>query len=231
MKLKHNKNNSGFTLVELLVVIAIIAALAAISSPIILRQQKKGRLTQASNNARDIYHGIKDFADDTTGSAPALSTDTNTSLKVLFEGGYLRDEGPFHIAGAGSLNLGAAPDGDISTGATGALAAGECAWSLFTVTTAITANGHASPVGGIPIIDIANAPLLATPVSAVGTLAAATFNTNSMAGKAVVLTADGSTKQVQILPTGLILGSTYESSVNDATGATQSGSYTAATIL
>ena len=62
MKLKHAKNNAGFTLVELLVVIAIIASLAAISSPIIIKQIAKSRATQAINNAKDIAIGIKDGA-------------------------------------------------------------------------------------------------------------------------------------------------------------------------
>jgi len=48
-------------LVELLVVIAIIAVLAGIGTPLILRAQKQGALTEAGNNAKAIAGGMNIF--------------------------------------------------------------------------------------------------------------------------------------------------------------------------
>ncbi|MGB2350969.1 MAG: prepilin-type N-terminal cleavage/methylation domain-containing protein, partial [Akkermansiaceae bacterium] len=45
MKMTKHNMAKGFTLVELLVVIAIIAALAALSTPVVLKQQKKAAAT------------------------------------------------------------------------------------------------------------------------------------------------------------------------------------------
>ena len=71
------KNNQtrlrGFTLVELLVVIVIIAALAGLSAPMILRQQKAAARTEAINNAKQMGLALLEF-DQEFGSFPDQST-------------------------------------------------------------------------------------------------------------------------------------------------------------
>jgi len=191
MKLKHAKKTSGFTLVELLVVIAIIAALAAISSPIILRQVKRSRATAATNNAKDIYQGLRDFSTSYGASVGSdtgdkvesgwAGTDANDYLTLLFDSGIVQDEKPFYV------NIGtkyAEGDGDISSG--NILEDGANSFAVF-----VLAGND-----GVPIIDIANAPLMSCPFDTVnGT--ATTYQSNiydkaAFGGKAVVLRADGS---------------------------------------
>jgi len=100
MKLKYkNKKTAGFTLVELLVVIAIIAALAAISSPIIIRQIARSRATTAISNSKDIYAGVRAFAFERGGETPTPNTDANTSLRTLFATSAITDEKPFFVPG------------------------------------------------------------------------------------------------------------------------------------
>ena len=80
---------SGFTLVELLVVITIIAALAALSSPVIIRAKRKADQTEAVNNIRQIGISLNEFEteygsfpDASTAEAVASATDTDRKSVV-----------------------------------------------------------------------------------------------------------------------------------------------------
>jgi len=164
-----------------------MSALAAISSPIILRQQKKGRLTVATNNARDIYFSIKDYADDTDGFSPKAAdkkASANDVLRVMFEKGYARDESPFYVTGFDGFN---SPDGDIE--GKEALSTGE---NIFAY------------CAGTPIIEWADRPLLIAPLYRAedGTILA---DATLFDGKAIVLTADGTVKHLDINDLGEII--------------------------
>ena len=78
MKMTKTKLAKGFTLVELLVVIAIIAALAALSTPVVLKQQKKASLAEAINNAKQISYLMRDW-DDSFGTYPEVAATNDGS--------------------------------------------------------------------------------------------------------------------------------------------------------
>lgn len=173
MKLKNTKKNSGFTLVELLVVIAIIAGLAAISSPIIIRQIARSRATQALNNGKDIYIGLRDYAFSRGGKTP-LAADSTASLNVLFTTGVLVDDKPFFVSGTPITDT--PPNGDK------VLDAGQNIYSTFS-------DGAEAPniTNGS-----ANNPVLATPISGSGAgIDDATFFSAAFGGQGVVIFADG----------------------------------------
>lgn len=69
----NNTRLRGFTLVELLVVIVIIAALAGLSAPMILRQQKAAARTQAISNSKQVGLALLEF-DQEFGSFPDDNT-------------------------------------------------------------------------------------------------------------------------------------------------------------
>ena len=65
-----SSRSRGYTLVEILIVVAIIAALAGISTPIIMRQIDTAAETKASVAMKDIEVVINTFIDDNHGMAP-----------------------------------------------------------------------------------------------------------------------------------------------------------------
>ena len=65
------QKHSAFTLIELLVVISIIAILAGFALPVFASAQKKGRLTDSLNNAKQISTALKMYASDHDGVYPA----------------------------------------------------------------------------------------------------------------------------------------------------------------
>lgn len=170
MKLKHAKKNSGFTLVELLVVIAIIAALAAISSPIIIRQIARSRATQALNNGKDIYVGLREFAFNRAGVCPATAASSTEALAVLFTSGVVTDEKPFYVKGIDTAYI----PGDEDK----LLEAGE--------------NVYAYYPGRNIQKDKADSPIISTPASTAAVLYTAEFLTAPFGGQAVVINTDGS---------------------------------------
>lgn len=172
MKLKYkNKKTAGFTLVELLVVIAIIAALAAISSPIIIRQIARSRATQALNNGKDIHVGIREFAFNRAGATPVAGADANVSLATLFTAGVITDEKPFFVRGLTNATF-IAGDED------GSLETGENCFSYYPGTNFQSDKGN-TPVLSIPAVDNA-------------TLYAGRFFTSPFGGQAAVIHIDGS---------------------------------------
>ena len=203
MKLKNSKKNSGFTLVELLVVIAIIAGLAAISSPIIIKQIAKARATQAINNAKDIYVGLRDMSMKTGQPLPIVKAGTYTSgsgsneiLGEVFYQGFLEDEKPFYVKGVVGAVEG---DGDI---ATSILEQNSNVFTYFE-------NGNTG-LGINPVTAVANTPLLSSPnVTATGTaFNVCTYNTAAYGNQAVVLRADGSVSAYNLSPTFFIADAT-----------------------
>jgi prepilin-type N-terminal cleavage/methylation domain-containing protein len=192
MKLTNVKKNSGFTLVELLVVIAIIAGLAAISSPIILRQIARSRATQAINNGKDIYIGLRDYAFANTQMPAPDDTSSNLCLADVFVQGYIKDEKPFFVAGVIHNGGGLAIPGDENITTGNELEALSNVYTYWGVTAA----------GGIdPTSSSASAPVLSVPtVTVPGAYDVATYDTTDFAGQAVVVTADGAAVSRPIVP-------------------------------
>lgn len=77
MKMNPKMARSGFTLVELLVVMAIIATLAGVGVPALIKQQKKGHLSEAVQNVKQIGIYLSEFEQE-YGSYP----DANTAKQV-----------------------------------------------------------------------------------------------------------------------------------------------------
>ncbi len=186
MKMTKNKLAKGFTLVELLVVIAIIAALAALSTPVVLKQQKKASLAQAVNNAKQIGYLFKDF-EDAYGAYPgtaaeyglAASATSNTVFEKFYDAGFYDGDEEIFYAKATFTKK---PDGDEVAAAR--CAAGEVGFGYSTN----VANGLSSS-------DNAGLPLIFSPQTAV---AAATFDSNAFGGSMVYLEIGGAVKTLPI---------------------------------
>lgn len=93
----NNKRPRGFTLVELLVVIVIIAALAGLSAPMILRQQKAAARTEAISNSKQVGLALLEFdqefgsfPDNTTATDVADATGTSLNLTGNTSNDYFR---------------------------------------------------------------------------------------------------------------------------------------------
>jgi len=194
MKMTKNKLAKGFTLVELLVVIAIIAALAALSTPVVLKQQKKASLAQAVNNAKQIGYLFKDF-EDAYGAYPGTAAEyglgssatSNEVFEKFYDAGFYEgDEEVFYAKATFTKK----PDGD-EVG-TARCAAGEVGFGYSTN----VANGLSSS-------DNAGLPLIFTPQTAV---AAATFDSNAFGGSMVYLEIGGAVKTLPISAVTATLG-------------------------
>ena len=187
MKMTKTKLAKGFTLVELLVVIAIIAALAALSTPVVLKQQKKASLAQGVNNAKQISYLMKDFEEqngvyptvDASDGYGAAATSDLIFKKFYAAGNWDGDEEVFHAKTPFTIK----PDGDEgAVPATDALclAPGECG---FGYSAGLSSSNNAS----LPLV---YAPLLTT--------AAMTFDTQSWGGSGCYLEISGAVKTVGI---------------------------------
>jgi prepilin-type N-terminal cleavage/methylation domain-containing protein len=78
----HDSRSHGFTLIELLVVISIIAILAGFALPVFTNVQKKGRITNTLNNAKQISYALKLFAGDNDGSFPLYTNPDDTTTQL-----------------------------------------------------------------------------------------------------------------------------------------------------
>lgn len=183
MKLTKRHMSKGFTLVELLVVIAIIAALAAMATPVIMKQNKKAAMTEATSNAKQIFYLMVEFDQD-YGEFPGDDTaidelsgftgpNSNDYLAQLIEGGYTKSEEIFYAKGGASSNK--KPDNVITT-QQDQLSEGECGF-------AYVKNQSTSVNSGRPI--------LAAPLDN-----GEEFKPDPYDGKAVVLRIDGAVKQL-----------------------------------
>lgn len=183
MKLTQRHMRKGFTLVELLVVIAIIAALAAMATPVIMKQNKKAAMTEATSNAKQIFYLMIEFDQD-FGEFPGDNTavedlagyagsNSNDYLAQLIEAGLTKSEEIFFAKGGASTNK--KPDNVINDKGD-QLDTGECGFAYIK-------NQSTSDNSGRPI--------LAAPLES-GT----EFKPDPYDGKAVVLRIDGAVKQL-----------------------------------
>ena len=185
MKLNNKQMTKGFTLVELLVVIAIIAALAAMATPVIMKQQKKAAMTEATSNAKQIFYLMVEFDQD-FGEFPSDSskddiettditlgtTTSNDYFRQFFAGGYTKSEEIFYA----KSKLTKKPNNALRNDA---LAAGECGFSYLT---------------GQSTSDNLGRPLVMAPMEGNGE----TFDPDPYDNKCVVLRIDGAVKQLRI---------------------------------
>lgn len=201
MKNKRRHKMKGFTLVELLVVIAIIAVLAGIGTPLILRAQKQGALTEAGNNAKSIAGALNLFRQD-KGSYPDISTqeslveggvdnlpegnDANTFLAQLIVTGFIDTETTFYAKGV----KGVTEKGDDITRPGELLKRGENAFAYIMAEDDYALGGDKSVM-----------PLVIAPLKRVGENP--TFDPSPYGGKYVYGAVDGSSKQGEISDDGI----------------------------
>ena len=175
--------SKGFTLVELLVVIAIIAALAAMATPVIMKQNKKAAMTEATSNAKQVFYLMVEFDQDYgefPGDATAVDelagytgSKSNDYLAQFIAGGYTKSEEIFYAKGGASNNK--KPD-NVITNQNDQLKAGECGFAY---------------VRGQSTSDNSGRPLLFAPYEG-----SQKFKPDPYDGKAVVLRIDGAVKQL-----------------------------------
>ncbi len=103
-QLHTTKRTQGFTLIELLVVISIIAILAGLGLRAFPAAIKKARLTESTNNAKQILLTVKLFASDNDGAFPseeaktpgtALTTSNGAFTNLIYSGKYPIGKGFF----------------------------------------------------------------------------------------------------------------------------------------
>lgn len=188
MNITRKHTNKGFTLVELLVVIAIIAALAAMATPVIMKQQKKAAMIEATSNAKQIFYLLVDF-DQEYGAFPdaantaeidgATGTTSNEIFRHLFLAGYTKSEEVFYAKTSFSKK----PDGDIGIAPdyTQALENGEC--GFIYIDEQSTGKNSARPIIAAPQLEAGNELL---------------FDSDMYGGKMVALRIDGAVKQYTV---------------------------------
>lgn len=66
----------GFSLLELMITITIIGILSALAMPGIQMAMLRAKMTQATNNVRQIGHGLRIYAGDNDGLFPSGSSDS-----------------------------------------------------------------------------------------------------------------------------------------------------------
>lgn len=185
----NTMRHRGFTLVELLVVIVIIAALAGLSAPMILRQQKAAARTEAISNAKQIGLALLEFdqefqsfpdnetapeVKEATGSALDLTGNkSNDYFRQLIAYG-IDNEDIFFTKTAYTRK----PDKNMEPGK--ALSQGEVGFGyvMLDATTGQNTSGNSSR------------PVLVTPL--LNAQSNWTFDPDPYAGKAVILRLDNS---------------------------------------
>ncbi len=192
------KRTQGFTLIELLVVISIIAILAGLGMKAFPAAMKKGRLTDSTNNAKQILLTMKMFAQDNEGAFPATAPSTDggkTAGEALTTGKYsnlafdnLISSGKYPIGKTFFVNKNskycksAKVDGNLADSKT--VGKGQCDW-LYVVGFGDSTNG--------------NWPLIATATKSAADLTW-TSDKNALGGvwegtDAIIGFCDGSVKQ------------------------------------
>ena len=91
--------------------VAMIAGLAAVSSPIIIRQKTGSRAPMVITNGKDIYVGMRDYAFKNGGQLPEAGNirSSNEYFKAFFESGSIVDDSSFYVKGVPGA---AAPNGN-----------------------------------------------------------------------------------------------------------------------
>ena len=164
----------------------IIAVLAAMATPVIMKQQKKAAMSEATSNAKQLFLLMIEFDQD-YGEFPSdeiatddlegyTGTSSNDYLAQLIGAGYTVSEEIFYAKGG--LSTDKKPDNDISTHSA-ILNAGECGFAYIK-------NQSTS--------DNSGRPLLLAPMTGKGLK----FDPEPFGGKAVVLHIDGAVKQYRI---------------------------------
>ena len=80
-RLRPLRGQRGLTLVEALIVIAIIGIIAAIAFPLYENVQRRARIAQAQNNAREIAHAVLVYTAH-AGTLPAALDDITHEVTV-----------------------------------------------------------------------------------------------------------------------------------------------------
>jgi len=170
-------------------VIAIIAALAAMATPVIMKQQKKAAMITSTSNAKQVFMLMVEFDQDyysfpnadtvalvaADGATGTMGTsDSNGYFKQLIFGGYTTSEEIFFAKDGADTSI--PPDDDIS-GAQ-ALKKGECGFAYIS-------DLSSGKNTGLPLIC---APMKDN----------TTFKGDPYGGKCVVLRIDGAVKQYRI---------------------------------
>lgn len=186
----------GFTLVELLVVIVIIAALAGLSAPMILRQQKAAARTEAINNAKQVGLALLEFdqeygsfPDDDTADLVTDSTGTDLSpLSGSSSNDYFRQLIAFGVQSEEifytKCQYTRKPDNVTTTG--NALEPGEVGFGYVMLDATTGQNTSGNP----------GRPVLVTPLLDANT--SWEFDADPYGSKAVILRLDNSAKALQI---------------------------------
>ena len=189
MKLNKKTRLKGFTLVELLVVIAIIASLAALSTPVIFKQIKKGHMAEASNNGKQVLALLMDFDNDFGGFPSDSSAKSDIDLKEyvgeysndylgqLLAAGLIDDEEIFFARAGSSSGATMQPD-NLFTEKENTLQAGECGFAY--------------------VKDMSSSKNSRTPILMAPMTSATEFNIDAYGGKALVIRLDGAQKQLPI---------------------------------
>jgi prepilin-type N-terminal cleavage/methylation domain-containing protein len=128
----NNRLNRGFTLIELLVVITIIAILAGLALPAFNSVTQNARMSQASNNARQIITCLKAWAGEQNGLYPDFFRQNppqtaNDAFRLMIRANIIEDERIFTCPTSPFINdnnIGEPPDYQ------GALDAGENHWCM-----------------------------------------------------------------------------------------------------
>ncbi|OYV05544.1 MAG: hypothetical protein CFE26_11030 [Verrucomicrobiales bacterium VVV1] len=197
MKTTINRRQ-GFTLVELLVVIMIIAALAALSAPMLINQRKQADLVTATSNARQIGQALLEFdnqyssypdqstaqaVQDATGTQLSLTGNTsNDMFRQLLATGIAPSEELFYVKTPYTKKA-----DNVFTTADRALSPGENGFGyLMNGNVAISSSNSARPIAVTPLLN----------AQTDGQFDASTFN-----AKAIVLRIDNSAVAYTIRPT------------------------------
>lgn len=188
--MKTNKTRlRGFTLVELLVVIVIIAALAGLSAPMILRQQKAAARTEAINNAKQMGLALLEFdqefgsfPDDTTADLVADATGYQGTLTGSTSNDYFRQLIAYGIQSEDIFYTRTSytrkPDNVINNDS--ALEAGEVGFGFIMLDQGVAQNTSGNP----------GRPVLATPL--LDAQSNWEFDPDPYGAKAVILNLDNS---------------------------------------
>jgi prepilin-type N-terminal cleavage/methylation domain-containing protein len=112
------KLNRGFTLIELLVVITIIAVLASLAMPAFTNVIESSRITEGSNNCRQLIMFCKQYAADNGGQYPDSDKSeqpqsSNDAFRLLVKAGFVEEEKVFECPVSNfksDKNIGEAPD-------------------------------------------------------------------------------------------------------------------------